>query len=75
MLTVGEEECLRDDAHAVAQRTRLAGVTVKLLSRPGMPHVWPILGLLLPEARKDTEQMINFMQTQLHNTPVKGQSC
>ena len=74
MLTVSEEECLRDDAYAVAERARQAGVPVKLLSRPDMPHVWPILRLLLPEARKDTERLINFVQTQLRSAPVKAQN-
>ena len=74
MLTVSEEECLRDDAYAVAERARQAGVPVKLLSRPDMPHVWPILRLLLPEARKDTERLINFVQAQLRSAPVKAQN-
>lgn len=74
MLTVSEEECLRDDAYAVAERARQAGVPVELLSRPDMPHVWPILRLLLPEARKDTERLINFVQAQLRSAPVKAQN-
>jgi monoterpene epsilon-lactone hydrolase len=67
MLTVSEEECLRDDAYAVAKRARQAGVPVTLLSRPDMPHVWPVFRLLLPEARRDTERMIDFVQTRLRN--------
>lgn len=72
MLTVSEEECLRDDAYAVAERARQAGVPVTLLSRPDMPHVWPVFRLLLPEARRDTERMIDFVQTRLRNASAGG---
>lgn len=72
MLTVSEEECLRDDAYAVAERARQAGVPVTLLSRQDMPHVWPIFRLLLPEARQDTERMIDYVKTQLRRVSVDG---
>ena len=75
MLTVSEEQCLRDDAYAVAERARQAGVPVTLLSRPDMPHVWPVFRLLLPEARWDTERMIAFVQTQLGCAPVDSRRC
>lgn len=75
MLTVSEEECLRDDAYAVAERARQAGVPVTLLSRLDMPHIWPVFRLLLPEARRDTERMIDFVQTQLASAPVKARNC
>jgi acetyl esterase/lipase len=65
MLTVSEEECLRDDAYAVAERARQAGVPVNLLSRPDMPHVWPIFSLLLPEARQDSRRLVRFMKGHL----------
>lgn len=65
MLTVSEEECLRDDAYAVAERARQAGVPVNLLSRPDMPHVWPIFSLLLPEARQDSRRLVRFMKSHL----------
>lgn len=67
MLTVSEQECLRDDAYAVAEKARQAGVPVTFLSREDLPHVWPVFRLLLPEARHDTERMIEFIQTQLNN--------
>ena len=66
MLTVSEEECLRDDAYVVAEQARHAGVPVTLLSRQDMPHIWPIF-LLLPEARQDTRKIIRFMQSRLDN--------
>ena len=66
MLTVSEEECLRDDAYVVAEQARHAGVPVTQLSRQDMPHIWPIF-LLLPEARQDTRKIIRFMQSRLDN--------
>lgn len=53
MLTVSDEECLRDDAYVVARRAREVGVHVQLLARTDMPHVWPVFTFLLPEARSD----------------------
>lgn len=60
MVTVSEKECLRDDAHRVAHKARQAGVPVELLSRPDMPHVWPIFHLFLPEAKRDMHAIVRF---------------
>lgn len=65
MLTVSDEECLRDDAHAVAQRCREAGVPVQLLERADMPHVWPVFTFLLPEAKRDFKPIVNFLRGNL----------
>lgn len=61
-ITVCEHECLRDDAHAVADKARAAGVPVTLLSRPDLLHVWPIFVPLLPEAREDLQRVVNFIR-------------
>lgn len=61
LFTVSEEECLRDDTYAAATKARLAGVAVEILSRPDMPHVWPILWLFLPEARTDMQVIVRFI--------------
>lgn len=61
MVTVSEQECLRDDAYIVAHNARRAGVSVELLSRPDMPHVWPIFHLMLPEARQDMHALVRFI--------------
>ncbi|ARU56106.1 alpha/beta hydrolase fold domain protein [Oleiphilus messinensis] len=63
-ITVDEEECLRDDAHLVARRAREAGCEVKLISRKGMFHVWPIFTPFLPEARRDIRRIVKFLQEQ-----------
>jgi acetyl esterase/lipase len=62
LVTVSEEECLRDDAYRVVHGARQAGVTVELLSRPDMPHIWPVFHLLLPEARQDMHVLVNFVE-------------
>lgn len=62
MVTVSEQECLRDDAYIVAYKARQAGVRVEMLSRPDMPHVWPIFHLLLPEARQDMHALVRFIE-------------
>ena len=68
MLTVSTEECLRDDALAVAQRARDAGVPVQLLERADMPHVWPVFTFLLPEARRDFSMIVSTLRRHLAPT-------
>lgn len=61
-ITVCEQECLRDDAYAVAKQARAAGVPVTLLSRPDVLHVWPVFVPFMPEARTDMQRIINFIR-------------
>ena len=62
LITVCEEECLRDDAYAVADRARVCGVQVSFISRPDLLHVWPIFVPVLPEAREDLRKIIRFIR-------------
>lgn len=62
LVTVSENECLRDDAHEVVACARKAGVPVSLLSRPDLLHVWPIFWPLLPEARTDVRRVVDFIR-------------
>ncbi|MGM0563514.1 MAG: alpha/beta hydrolase [Pseudomonadota bacterium] len=66
VMTVDEEECLRDGAHEVAERQRAAGGEVKLISRWGLFHVWPIFTPLLREAREDVAQIADFLDSYLN---------
>lgn len=61
-ITVCEQECLRDDAYAVAAKAQAAGVPVTLLARADLMHVWPIFVPVLPEAREDLQRVINFIR-------------
>lgn len=67
LVTVEEEECLRDDAYEVVARAREAGVDVSLVSRRGLLHVWPIFWPLLPEARQDVAKMVAFVLQKVPN--------
>lgn len=62
MLTVSTEECLRDDTYVVAQRARQAGISLQLLERKDMPHVWPVFTFLLPEAKHDFGIIVAFLR-------------
>lgn len=62
LVTVSDDECLRDDAYAVVKRAQQANVPVQLINRPDLPHVWPIFWPLLPEARADVARMIDFVK-------------
>lgn len=63
MVTVSESELLRDEAYRLAHRAQLAGVAVRLLTRFDMPHIWPVFYALLPEARRDMEEIAHFVQS------------
>ena len=61
LLTVSDEECLRDDAYAVAAKARAQGVRVELLSRSELPHAWPVLNALISESRTDLRRIADFI--------------
>ncbi|MDT0496214.1 alpha/beta hydrolase [Algiphilus sp. W345] len=62
LLTVSDEECLRDDAYAVASKARAQGVRVEMLSRPDLPHAWPILNAIISESRTDLRRIADFIR-------------
>ncbi|MEZ4326169.1 MAG: alpha/beta hydrolase [Polyangiales bacterium] len=62
-ITVCEQECLRDDAYAVAKAARRARVSVTLRARPDLLHVWPILVPVMPEAREDLARIVQFIRS------------
>ena len=68
LLHVGEAEVLRDDSIRLAQKAREAGVRVKLLVFPVVPHVWQLIQLL-PEARRSVRAAARFLHTA---TPSAG---
>jgi monoterpene epsilon-lactone hydrolase len=51
LLFASRHEILRDDTLRLAERASAAGVTVELIVRDRLPHVWPVFVTLLPEAR------------------------
>jgi acetyl esterase/lipase len=61
MIVTGSTEVLRDEAHRVAVRAREGGVPVTYEEWPRMPHVFPILADVLPEARLAFRHMAGFL--------------
>ncbi len=70
-ITVGDTEILRDDAHAIAARLRECGVTVQLDEKHDLPHVWPILHNILPEARQTLDDLASWIR-QLPERPSES---
>lgn len=61
MIVTGSTELLRDEARRVAERARTSGVPVTYEEWPRMPHVFPILADVLPEARLAFRHMSLFL--------------
>lgn len=55
-------EALRDDAVRFADRARAQGAPVELVLVASMPHVWPLFGDVLPEARRTLAETATFLQ-------------
>lgn len=62
LIHVGEREVLRDDSTRLADRARAAGVPVRVRVWPVVPHVWQIVGPMLPEARDSLHEAAAFLR-------------
>ncbi|MFN7507066.1 MAG: alpha/beta hydrolase, partial [Limnobacter sp.] len=60
MVTASEDECLLDDSVLLRDAVEKAGGQITLLTRPGMPHIWPTMNLAVPEAKEDLVKIIRF---------------
>lgn len=60
MVTASESECLLDDSVRLRDAVKQVGGEIELLTRPGMPHIWPTMNLALPEAKEDLAKIIRF---------------
>jgi acetyl esterase/lipase len=63
-IAVGESEILRDDSSRFAARAAEAGVAVNLKIWEGLPHVWQMFQLWLPEARAAMDEAASFAKAQ-----------
>ncbi|GAA3120501.1 alpha/beta hydrolase [Planomonospora alba] len=61
MIVTGSTEVLRDEGRRVAARARQAGVPVTYEEWRHMPHVFPILADVLPEARQAFRHIARFL--------------
>lgn len=66
LIQVGSDEILVDDAIALAEKAKSAGVDVTLKIWDGMWHVWQALGDLIPESEKSFEEIRQFIQEHTH---------
>jgi len=63
LITVSEAEALRDDSYKVKTKAEQEGIPVEMITRKNMPHVWPIMYPMIPEARKDMKRLVSFVQS------------
>lgn len=61
LIHVGADETLRDDSTQLAERARAAGVPVKLVVWPGVPHVWQMFHRFIPEGRQSLAAAAGFL--------------
>jgi acetyl esterase/lipase len=61
LLFASTSETLRDDAVAVCERARAAGVNAQLELYEDMVHVWPYFSEWLPEGRRAIAQIAGFV--------------
>ncbi|PLS07175.1 alpha/beta hydrolase [Neobacillus cucumis] len=62
MIQAGNHEILQSDALSLAAKAKDAGVDVSLKVWDGMWHVWQISGDILPEAKKATREIGQFIR-------------
>ncbi len=62
LIQVAQSEVLYDDARRMVERLRRVGGSVRLFEIPDAPHVWQLLGPLLPEARQSFDEVASFLE-------------
>ena len=65
LIFASESEILFDDSVRLTERLKEAGAAVDLQTRDGMPHVWPVIVGLLPEAKESLVHMADFIKRHL----------
>ena len=72
LLHVGADECLRDDSTRVAEKARVAGVSVELKVWPVVPHAWQLAQRVLPEARQSLQESSEFLRKHISTEKSKS---
>ncbi|HEX4917394.1 MAG TPA: alpha/beta hydrolase [Limnobacter sp.] len=62
LITASDDECLLGDGAQLHEKIQAAGGASELLTRPGMPHIWPVMTTMLPEAKEDLVKILNFFR-------------
>ncbi|GLS45746.1 alpha/beta hydrolase [Methylobacterium brachythecii] len=65
LVHAAERELLRDDAIALTERARAAGVPVELALWPVVPHAWQLADNYVPEARRSIETAARFLRREV----------
>ncbi|HEY9038709.1 MAG TPA: alpha/beta hydrolase [Roseovarius sp.] len=60
-LTAGDTEILLDDTRRIAARLMAQGIDVTCIIETGLPHVWPLIHALLPEARQTLAELAGWI--------------
>ena len=60
LLFASRHEILQDDTVRLADRAKAAGVTVEVVLKDRLPHVWPVFVRLLPEGRDALATVTDF---------------
>lgn len=60
-LTAGDSEILLDDTRRMAERLIAHGVDVTCVIEHELPHVWPMMHVLLPEARQTLAELTGWI--------------
>ncbi|WP_113911059.1 alpha/beta hydrolase [Roseovarius dicentrarchi] len=60
-LTAGDTEILLDDTRRMADRLMAQGVDVTCIIERGLPHVWPLMHAILPEARRTLDGLAGWI--------------
>lgn len=62
-IQASDTEVLLDDAVRVAEKARLAQVTVNFKVWPRLPHAWPTMTPFLPEAKAAVKEAVEFIRS------------
>lgn len=74
LIQTGTAETLLDDARRFAKRAKDAGVDVSLEEWEDMIHVFQLMYLIEPKARKAVDHLGNFVQRQVRQTNPQGKA-
>jgi acetyl esterase/lipase len=74
LIHVGEDETLRDDSTALAEKARAAGVAVQLKLWPAVPHVWQLFHPFVPEGRRSLAEAAGFLAEAIQSARVRARA-
>ena len=66
LIQVSADEVLLDDAVALAEKAKSAGVDVSLKVWDGLWHVWQVVGDAIPESKKAFEEIGQFVRARFN---------